>query len=193
MQELELISELKSRNGTAYALLISQLGGKVYNTCLNLLQNIEDAEDISQEVFVSVYQSIDQFKGESKLSTWVYRIAVTKSLEFIRAKNRKKRFAFIQRLIVNVDDEDKHFEPRHFYHPGIQLENKERASILFKALEQLPENQKTAFVLHKMEDLSYAEISEILNLSLSSVESLMFRAKQNLRKLLGEYYEKNEK
>lgn len=193
MQELELITELKSGNETAYTLLINQLGGRVYNTCLSLLQNSEDAEDVSQEVFVSVYQSIEQFKGDSKLSTWVYRIAVTKSLEHIRSKNRKKRFAFIQRLIVSDSDNETVFEPGHFHHPGIQLENKERAAILFKALEQLPENQKTAFVLHKMEDLSYMEVAEILNVSLSSVESLMFRAKQNLRKLLGDYYEKNEK
>lgn len=192
MEELTLISELKSGNESAYALLVSQLGGKVYHTCLSLLQNAEDAKDVSQEVFVSVYQSIQQFKGESKLSTWVYRIAVTKSLEHIRLKNRKKRFAFVQRFLFHEDD-DKSNEPGHFLHPGVQLENKERAGILFKALEQLPENQKTAFVLHKMEDLSYSEISEIMNVSLSSVESLMFRAKQNLRKLLGEYYEKNEK
>jgi RNA polymerase sigma factor (sigma-70 family) len=193
VEELELITGLKNKQESAYALLVSQLGSRVYNTCLSLLQNTEDAEDVSQEVFVSVYQSIEQFKGYAKLSTWVYRIAVTRSLEHIRSRNRKKRFAFIQRLITSDSENDNVFEPGHFHHPGIQLENKERAAILFKALEQLPENQKTAFVLHKMEDLSYGEVAEILNVSLSSVESLMFRAKQNLRKLLGDYYEKNEK
>ena len=81
----------------------------------------------------------------------------------------------------------------NFIHPGVQLENKERSKILFAAINQLPENQKTAFVLHKIEDLSYAEITEVMQVSLSSVESLMFRAKQNLQKLLKDYYEKNEK
>ena len=82
--------------------------------------------------------------------------------------------------------------PNHF-HPGVQLENKERAAILFAAIDKLPDNQKAAFVLHKMEDLSYAEIAEVISVSVSSVESLMFRAKQNLQKLLRDYYEKNEK
>lgn len=191
MGENELIAELKSGSKTAFELLVKESGSKVFNTSLGLLQNREDAEDITQEVFVTVFQSIGQFKGDSKLSTWIYRITVTKSLEYIRTKNRKKRFGFIQSLFNNEGEIKKDLP--HFHHPGVQLENKERAAILFKAIDQLPENQKTAFILHKTEDLSYAEISEVLNVSVSSVESLMFRAKQNLQKILGDYYEKNEK
>lgn len=188
---MELILALKSGEEAAYALLIKQLSKKVYHTCLGLLQNEEDAEDITQEVFVSVYQSINQFKADSKLSTWVYRIAVTKSLEYLRSKNRKKRFAFVQSLF-SVDNELK-TDVGHFYHPGVQLENKERAAVLFAAIDKLSENQKTAFVLHKLEHLSYAEIAEVMRSSVSSVESLLFRAKQNLQNILGDYYEKNEK
>lgn len=191
MEEQELIIALQSRQETAYVLLVNQLGGKVYHTCLGLLQNEEDAEDITQEVFVSVYQSIKQFKADSKLSTWIYRIAVTKSLEYLRSKNRKKRFAFVQSLF-STDNELK-TDVGHFHHPGVQLENKERAAILFSAIDKLSENQKTAFVLHKLEHLSYIEIAEVMNSSVSSVESLLFRAKQNLQSLLGDYYEKNEK
>ena len=191
MEEKELIIALKSGQETAYALLVKQLSQKVYHTCLGLVQNVEDAEDITQEVFVGIYQSIHHFKEESKLSTWVYRIAVTKSLEFLRAKNRKKRFAFVQSLFSA--DNDQRTDIGHFYHPGVQLENKERAAILFSAIDKLSENQKTAFVLSKLENLSYAEIAEVMSSSVSSVESLLFRAKQNLQSLLGEYYEKNEK
>lgn len=82
-------------------------------------------------------------------------------------------------------------EPASFVHPGVQLENKERAAVLFKALEKLPESQKTAFVLHKTEGLSYQEVAEVLNVSVSSVESLMFRAKNNLQKHLAGYYKSN--
>lgn len=190
--ELGIIRELKEGKESAFKLLVEHFQKKIYNTCLGLLQNIEDAEDITQEVFVIVYKSIHQFKGESKLSTWIYRIAVTKSLEYIRMKNRKKRFAFVQHLFTNEDGFIKN-EPKHFYHPGVQLENKERAAILFSAINKLPENQKTAFILSKLEDLSYLEISELMNLSLSSIESLLFRAKQNLQKILENYYNKNEK
>jgi RNA polymerase sigma-70 factor (ECF subfamily) len=78
-----------------------------------------------------------------------------------------------------------------FYHPGISLENKEMAAVLFDAIQRLPVNQRTAFTLNKLENLSYAEITKVMNVSLSSVESLLFRAKQKLRDLLGEYYEQN--
>lgn len=192
MNEQELITELKAGKQTAFKLLIKEQQSRVFNSALGILQNQLDAEDITQEVFLSVYQHINQFKGESKLSTWIYRITVAKSLEFIRSKKRKKRFALIQNLFGD-DGLEPITEVPNFFHPGVQLENKERAAILFAAIAKLPANQKTAFVLHKTEDLSYAEIAEVMEVSVSSVESLMFRARQNLQKLLGDYYEKNEK
>jgi RNA polymerase sigma-70 factor (ECF subfamily) len=164
----------------------------VYNLCLKYLQNSEDAEDVTQEVFVAIHNSLHLFKGESKISTWIYRIAVTRSLEFIRSKKRKKRFAFFQAIFTNEKGEVK-TGAVHFHHPGVQLENKERAKILFEAIDKLPENQKTAFILCKLEDLSYSEIAEVMKITNSSVESLLFRAKQNLQKLLANYYETNEK
>ena len=175
-----------------FNLLYEQHKGLIYNLCLKYLQNIEDAEDVTQEVFVTIHNSLHQFKGDSKISTWIYRIAVTKSLEFIRSKKRKKRFSFFQSIFTTENGEVK-LEAIHFQHPGVQLENKERAAILFAAIDKLPENQKTAFILAKLEDLSYSEIAEVMKITNSSVESLLFRAKQNLQKLLGAYYEKNEK
>lgn len=191
LNEEHFIAQLKNGDEIAFAELIKQFGDKVFNTCLGLLQNTEDAEDTAQEVFVEVFQAIHHFKGESKLSTWIYRIAVTKSLEFLRRKNRKKRFAFVQSLF-GMESVLPNNDKAHFYHPGIQLENKERAAVLFSAIDKLPLNQKTAFVLHKIEDMSYAEIAEVMKVSLSSVESLQFRAKQNLQKLLSNYYKQNE-
>ena len=183
---------LKQGDVSAFRDLVTEFEKKVYNTCLGLLQNTEDAEDLTQEVFVAVYESIHSFKGEAKLSTWIYRIAVTKSLEYLRMKKRKKRFAFFQQVFTNEYGE-LNKEAGHFDHPGVQLENKERAAILFKAIEQLPENQKSAFILHKLEGLSYAEISEVMHSTVSAVESLMVRARQNLQKKLGDYYYKHEK
>ena len=192
LNESEKIARLKTGDKEAFEWLVKNFQSKVYNLCLGLLQNMEDAEDISQEVFIAVFQSINSFKEQSSLSTWIYRIATTKSLEFLRMKKRKKRFGFLQALFTNEKGELK-TDQAHFYHPGVLLENKERSAILFGAIEQLPENQKTAFVLHKLENLSYAEVSEVMKVSVSSVESLMFRAKGNLKKLLEQYYEKNEK
>jgi len=191
VNEQNLVALLKEGDQQAYACVVDELGNAVYNTCLGLVQNAHDAEDLAQEVFVAVFKHIHSFRGEAKLSTWIYRIAITRSLEFLRTKKRKKRFALIQQLFPGTERDNTFIAPA-FYHPGVKLENKERAAVLFKALDQLPENQKSAFVLHKLEELSYAEIAEVLGLSISAVESLMVRARQNLRRLLQPYYEKNE-
>jgi RNA polymerase sigma-70 factor (ECF subfamily) len=192
MTENDFLEQLKSGDSIAFKSLVKQFQNKVYSTTLSILQNTEDAEDLTQEVFVEVFQSIHKFKGDSKLSTWIYRIAVTKSLEFLRKKKAKKRFAIVRNLLGEEEPEPI-VQLSDFYHPGIVLENKERAIILFAAIGNLPENQKTAFVLHKLEDLSYEEIAKVMQVTLGSVESLMFRAKKNLRKLLEDYYEKNER
>ncbi len=161
--------------------------GLVYNTSLGILQNAEDAEDIAQEVFIQAFHSVKDFKGDSKISTWLYRIAVTKSLDHLRAKKRQKRFGFMQHIFGGEDGEPT-VDPPNFVHPGVQLENKERAAILFKAIDKLPESQKTAFILSKTEGLSYQKIAEVMEVTVASVESLLFRAKSNLQKYLQTYY-----
>jgi RNA polymerase sigma factor (sigma-70 family) len=192
LNEEQLISRLKEGDTLAFKELVDELKNRVFNTALGILQNTEDAEDTTQEVFIEVFHSIGQFKGDSKMTTWVYRITVTKALDFLRKKKRKKRFA-LTRILFATESVEPVMDVPHFYHPGVQLENKERASILFSALDRLPENQKSAFILHKVEGLSYQEVAEVLKVSVSSVESLMYRARQGLQKLLMDYYQKNEK
>ena len=186
MNETELISLLKKKDREAFKIIVESWQDLVYNTAIGLLQNAEDAEDIAQEVFMQVFESISSFKGESKLSTWIYRITVSKCLDHIRKKKRKKRFAFVQSLYGKNDGVM--IEPPDFFHPGIKAENKENAAILFHAVEQLPENQKTAFILNKMENLSYREISDIMKLTEAAVDALLQRAKNNLKKTLKSYY-----
>ena len=191
MLEEKFINELGQGNREAYSQLIDDYEQKVFATCISFLPNKEDAEDIAQEVFVEVFKSIKKFKAKSKLSTWIYRIATNKCLEFIRKKNTKKRFAYMQSIFGNEIPFDKTKYFTEFNHPGVLLENKEKSATIFKAIHQLPEAQKTVFTLHKVDGKSYKEISEIMEKSLSSVESLMFRAKKNLQQQL-EYYYKNE-
>lgn len=190
MEDPLFIASLKTGDREAFARLVSELQGRIFNTCISIVQNTEDAEDLTQEVFTEVFHSISGFKNESKLSTWIYRIAVTKSLDFLRRKNRKKRFGFLQSLFNSSDE--LRVEVADFYHPGVSLENKERSAILFRAIENLPERQKTAFVLSKVEELSYSEIAEIMKISVSAVDALLSRARQNLRDELNNYY-KNER
>jgi RNA polymerase sigma-70 factor (ECF subfamily) len=182
LTEYELIQGLRQGNEAAFRFLVDTYQDRVYNTSLSIVQNAEDAEDVAQEVFIQVYRSIHNFKGEAKLSTWLYRIATTRSLDLLRTRKSKKRSGFIQRLFG--DGNEPLYEIPDFNHPGVALDQKENAGKLFKAIAQLPENQKAAFALHKLEDLSYQEISEVMKTSVAAVESLMHRARQNLRKIL---------
>ncbi|MFZ9386507.1 MAG: RNA polymerase sigma factor [Chitinophagaceae bacterium] len=182
MTEQELIQGLREGDETAFKYLVDTYQERVYNTAIGIVQNAQDAEDVTQEVFIQVYRSIHSFKGESRLSTWLYRIATTRALDLLRSRKSKKRFGLLQRLFG--DGNEPVFELPDFNHPGVALDRKENAAKLFKAIGQLPENQKIAFTLHKLEDLSYQEISDIMKTSLPAVESLMHRAKQNLRKIL---------
>ena len=187
MDEQILIEKLKQGDEAAFKEVVETWQNMVYNTALGILQNAEDAEDVAQEAFVQAFESVKTFKAESKFSTWLYRITVSKALDHLRRKKRKKRFAYLQSLFGT--DSEAIAEKPDFHHPGVALDNKERAAVLFKAINQLPENQKIAFTLHKLEGLSYHEVSEVMKTSLSSVESLMHRAKTNLKKWLEKYYE----
>ncbi|MDB4292156.1 sigma-70 family RNA polymerase sigma factor [Maribacter sp.] len=192
MEENHFIEALREGTNQAYGELLDEYQQKVFNTCISFVPNVEDAEDLAQEVFVEVFNSISKFKGDSKLSTWIYRIAVNKSLEFIRKKNTKKRFGFMQSLMGNDTPIDRSSYFTEFNHPGILLENKEKSEILFAAIHKLPEAQRTVYTLNKIDDLSYQEVAEITRKSIASIESLLFRAKKNLQGLLHDYYKKEE-
>lgn len=184
------IENLKQGDEAAFKNMVDTCKDMVYNTAIGILQQAEDAEDVTQEVFMQAYESISSFKGDARLSTWLYRITITKSLDHLRKKSRKKRwgkltslFGLQQEPLIEVPD---------FHHPGVVLANKERSVLLFRAIARLPENQKVAFVLHKLEGLSAKDIAAVMEISLASVEGLMHRAKAGLREQLEGYYKEGE-
>lgn len=189
MDEKNLLAALKSGSEEGYRTLVDLYQTKVLNICLGYFPIHQDAEDLVQEVFVKLFSSVQQFRGEASLGTWVYRITVNKCLEMVRYRKRTKRMAFFQSL-VGIDEQAMQVSSGQFDHPGVTLENKERTQLLYQHIEKLPEKQRTAFILSRLEGLSYQEICTIMELSLSSVESLLFRAKNNLKKTLRHYYEK---
>ena len=154
----------------------------VFNLALQYVQNIEDAEEITQDVFVKVFDNLNSFKKQSSLRTWIYRISINQSLDFIKAKNSQKR-NFISE-IFSLNDTNLKYEPTNFNHPGIVLEQKEAYIKIFDAINQLSDTQKTAIILLKIEDKSQAETAEIMNLSVKALESLFQRAKTKLEILL---------
>jgi RNA polymerase sigma-70 factor (ECF subfamily) len=190
MSETEIIQKLQHGNEQAFRLMVEKYQKLVVNTCFGMVHNTEDAEDIAQEVFIEVFRSVEKFRADSKLSTWLYRIAVNRSLNFIRDNKKHKWFQSFEDVVEAKNRQLKQLESSKTDQPEYELENKQRAVILHEAIGSLPQNQKVAFTLSKYEELSYQEISEVMELSVSSVESLLFRAKKNLQKKLYKCYKK---
>ncbi len=158
---------------------------RVYHTALNILQDEAEAEDAAQETFIQVFESIRQFKQESSLSTWIYRIALHKALDRIRRRKARQR---LQRILPWWMPEEKKSGEENFHHPGIKAEQKEKAAVLFRAIASLPEKQRLAFTLIKVQGMSYEEACAVLQQHLKAVESLITRARVNLQKKLETYY-----
>lgn len=153
----------------------------MYNLALSYVQNNEEAEEITQDVFVAIHFALEKFEHKSEMSTWIYRITINKSIDFIRFKNRKKRVDRILSIFYPNSTELKH-DGTDFNHPGVVMEQKEATQLLFAQINELPDNQRTALILNKIEQKSLAEIATIMNLSHKAVESLIQRAKTKLVK-----------
>ncbi len=179
----EILKLVVQGDQKAFRALYEIFSAKVYNVALSYTKNVEDAEEITQDVFTKIYKNAASFKGNSALSTWIYRITINSSLNLIKKRNR---FSFVKTGLAST-------EPPTFDHPGILLENKENARILFQVIDTLSENQKTVFILSYIEELPRQEIADIMALSLKAVESLLQRAKGNLRKKLEDVYPNRRK
>lgn len=189
MNDFENIEELKKGSERAFRLLVEKYQKLVVNTCLGIVHNKTDAEDIAQEVFIEVYRSVQNFRSDSKLSTWLYRIAVNRSLNHIRDNKKHQWFKSLNEE-VDKTNEVRSLSTSKADTPEYELEKSERAKMLHMVIDALPKNQRIAFTLSKYEDLSYKEISEVMDVSVSSVESLLFRAKKNLQKKLLKCFQK---
>jgi RNA polymerase sigma-70 factor, ECF subfamily len=187
MTDEDLILGLNAKDNMAFKELVEKYQSMVYKACYNLIRHSEDAEDIAQDVFIEVFESIGQFRFQSKLSTWLYRIAINKSLNHIR-KTRWKSMINSINVFTNNKNSEMEIEDKSANNSPFSIDYNERTKVLQSAINSLPENQRIAFTLNKFDELSYLEITEIMNLSLSSVESLINRAKLNLQKKLISYY-----
>jgi RNA polymerase sigma-70 factor, ECF subfamily len=172
---------------TDFRTLVDAHQERVRNTCFRFVDDVEDAEDLTQEVFVRVHESLGHFREEAEISTWIYRIAVNTSLDFIRKRKRKKRFAWLVSLDSPAAQE--HELPAAGDGPLDALVRSERRQILQRAIDRLPENQRIAIVLNKYEDFSAPDIASIMAISLTAAEALLHRARRNLHTLLYRYFE----
>ena len=176
-EEAELVARIRTGSISAFNLLVQRYQKMVINTCYRFLLNQEDAEDTAQEVFVEVYQSINTFREDAKVSTWIYRIAVAKCLDEIKKRNRKKRITSVGR-ILRIEGIAQWMAGGE--RPDKDIDQTEKLNEIMQALNTLPDSQRVAFTLSKIDGYSNAEIAEIMKTSLLSVESLVSRAKKKV-------------
>lgn len=175
---IDIIKSIANGDKRAFHHLYELYSAKVYNTALSYVQSKQNAEEITQDVFTSIFRNAAKFKGDAAANTWIYRITVNTSLNYIK---KQKRFSFMKFGDSELDQPD-------FEHPGVLLENKESSKALFKVIDTLPDAQKTAFVLSFIEELPRQEVADVMEISLKAVESLLQRAKKNLRDKLKKLY-----
>ena len=173
--DTELIQQIVQGDERAFDQLVSKYQHSVFNIIYRYIGNYEDVEDVAQEVFIKIWQNAHSFKGKSKFSTWLYRIVVNQCLDY-RSKHKRK--------LVSLDEMTEKEQTPESLIVEVDHEQRKKAEIVRKAVGDLPERQRIAIVLSKFEDKSYKEIAEIMGVSLSAVESLIFRAKESLKKKL---------
>ncbi len=169
------IEQLQLGEKHALDLFVRENQDAIYRTCLAYVQNEFDAADITQNVFIKALEKINQYKGEAKISTWLIRIAINLSINYLR--DNKKRL--LQSDIAEIDIEE---------NPDNKFTRAETRKAVRKAIFKLPEKQRKVFILNFYLELSYKEISEITDYSISSIESLLFRARKKLKALLQNFY-----
>jgi RNA polymerase sigma-70 factor (ECF subfamily) len=192
-RERKLIAKVAGGDRGAFRELFDSHVDHVYAVAARLIGNPQDAEDLTQDIFVTLWNKAKTLRGESKLSTWLHRVAVNKAINF------KKRGGMLAKLrhAVSLEGDDQspaaQLEAPAAARPDRQQEMKAARVQLAELMRELPKRQRTVYLLHKLEGLSYREIAEQLSISLSAVESLMHRAKNRLQQVMLEKYRRERK
>jgi len=164
------------KNEKQFLEIYNEFSQLVYNLSLSYLQNIEDSEEATQDVFVKIHTKLEGFNNKSSLKTWIYRITINHCLDVIKSKNRKYRLFFTR--------ENEDYDSIDFNHPGAKLESKEEMEKIFREINKLPEKQKTALILKTIEGIPQKEIATVMKMNEKAVESLLTRARKKLKEKL---------
>jgi len=187
--EQSLIGRLKAKDEAALDLLMAEYGGKVYGLSLRLTSNHHDAEEVCQDVFLAVFEKIGAFRGEAKLSSWVYRITANAALMKLRKRPKVKALPLEEELGPAMTEEGMIAEPVADWSrlPNDELDRKELGQRIEQAMNLLPADYRSVVVLRDVEGLSAQEACEILSLSEAALKSRLHRGRLFLRKQLADY------
>ena len=193
MSDAELIQEILSGNLTLFRQLLERHQAQVFRTCIGFVHQKEDADDLTQEVFIQAYQSLASFKGDSEFSTWLYRVAVNRALNYMRERKKKSIFDRLDSFFTREVAKQSIFDGVTEDNPEQQFILNEEREMIAQALDKLPEKQRVAMVLSKYDDMSQREIANVLNTTEGAVEALLQRAKTTLRKELSHLYRRHKR
>ncbi|MGD0566607.1 MAG: sigma-70 family RNA polymerase sigma factor [Candidatus Goldiibacteriota bacterium] len=187
MDDSEIIEKVKKGEVKYFAEIIAKYKKVVFGHAYNFLRSREEAEDASQEIFVSVYNNLKNFRGDSKLSTWIYRITVNmcknrlKQLQRFRGKMTEEFYEEGAEEKPSLVDGIKEKEEKE---PDKSYASDEVRKTVYKRIDELTEEQRTVIMMRDVDGLSYEEIGQVLKISVSAVKSKLFRARENLREKL---------
>ena len=186
IRESRLIRKLRDRDERAFREMVEEFGDRVYNLTYRMLGNREEAEDLAQEVFITVFKSIEAFRGDSKFSTWLYRITANHCKNRIKylVRRHDRGKTELDEGMTGGEDGPVLGAPRPSPRPDLQLEGAEMEQVLQHAIAELDEEQRILVILRDVEDLSYEEICAITELPEGTVKSRLHRARMALRKKL---------
>ncbi len=181
-EEYALVQRIQSGDSDAFAVMMDLYQKQVYNLALRTVGNPEDAADMTQEAFLRAYRAIGSFRGDSKLSVWLYRLTQNVCIDFLRSKGRKPTVSLTVENeadeVQELDVADDRFDPEE------QYQRKALRDAVRRGLDALPEEYRAILVLREINGLSYAEIGEQLQLEEGTVKSRLFRARKKLCEFL---------
>ena len=193
MTDSDIIKLILQGHKEKFRILVDQYQQMVFRTCIGFLHNDDDAEDLTQDIFIQVYKSLHRFKGEAAFSTWIYRIAINAALNRVRKNSQIPLHIRLSLFFDSGKEREISLPVYDAEDPESILIGQEHRKWVQNALDGLPENQRTAIVLSKYDDFSQKEIAEIIGTTEGAVESLIQRAKINLRIYLSYSYKKYRK
>jgi RNA polymerase sigma-70 factor (ECF subfamily) len=183
----KLVEHILAGDRNSFRTLIEKYQRLVSHVVFRMIPPGPDQEDICQEVFIKVYQHLERFRFDAKLSTWIARIAYNTCLNFLEKKKLP--------LYDDLGDEDRDFEPAATdpaTRPDFSFEAAETGIILSKEIERLPAAYKTIVTLYHLDQMSYAEIADIMDMPEGTVKSYLFRARKMLKNRLLTKYQREE-
>jgi len=188
LTDLQLVENLKNGSEEAFDTIVRKYESKIFNLAISFTRNTEDAEEVLQDVFVTLFRKVDSFQGKSAFSSWLYRITVNAAFMRLR-KNRQEKSTPVEDITPAMEMQSGDIDKASFPSSETISINEELKSTLFKAINKLPDEYRNVFILRDVDGLTNKETGEILTLSIPAVKSRLHRARLMLRKKLQRCYQ----